>query len=250
MLPIKTPICFLPIALLLYVPMALSSDLETPAGTAPESSLPYKLTLGSYRFSSGANALDINARHTSSLGNVWLGYYESRAREEQQWRVGWDHTFAVGEARLSPSLQFASQGFAAFSAQVETGESWFIGTGVGRTNLRPYWNLNFDPNDSYTLSAGRRQENGESISLQWVRDNRQNPDQRHLHLVYRTPRPGGERVTFDLLYKQGMVDDVLIQRWGVSLAYDWPKLFARVAYDPKVNFTSDDMWRIAVGARF
>ena len=250
MLSRKFPICFLPVALLFYAPMALPSDLETPAGTATENPPPYKLTLGTYRFSSGANAIDVNARHTSSLGNVWLGYYESKARQEHQWRVGWDRTLDAGSARFSPSLQFASQGFAAFSAQVETGDSWFIGTGIGRTNLRPYWNLNFDPNDSYTLSVGKRRENGESVSLQWVRDNRQNPDQRHLHFLYRTPRPGAERVTFDLLYKQGMVDDMLIRRWGVSLAYDWPKFFARVAYDPKVNFTSDDMWRIAVGARF
>jgi hypothetical protein len=72
----------------------------------------------------------------------------------------------VQGTRLSPSLQTASQGFTAFSAQVETSDSWFVGAGLGRTNLLPYWNLNFDPNDSWTASIGRRVVTGEVFYLQ------------------------------------------------------------------------------------
>ncbi len=248
---IVKPVYILLPLLVLSLPAAFSADNAIPSvDSVKEDALSYKFTVGSYKFSSGANAIDINLRQTSTLGNIWIGYYESKDRDEHQGRAGWDRTFDFENVRFSPSLQIASQGFAALSASVETGQSWFVGAGIGRTNLRPYWNLNFDPNDSYTLSSGIRYENGESFSLMWVRDNRQNPDQRHLHMLYRTPRPGGERLTFDVLYKKGIVDDVLLDRWGLSVAYDWPKFFVHVAYDPIVNFTSDNMWRVAIGSRF
>ncbi|TCV89686.1 hypothetical protein [Sulfurirhabdus autotrophica] len=251
MIAIVNPVYLVFPLLALFAQASCSADITAPpVDSVKENALPYKFTVGSYKFSSGANAIDVNLRQTSMLGNIWIGYYESKDRDEHQGRAGWDQTFDFEKVRFSPSLQIASQGFAAFSAQVETGQSWFVGAGIGRTNLRPYWNLNFDPNDSYTLSSGVRYENGESLSLMWVRDNRQNPDQRHLHMLYRTPRPDGERLTFDVLYKKGIVDDVLLDRWGLSVAYDWPKFFVRVAYDPIVNFTSDNMWRVAIGSRF
>ena len=247
---ITRPAGLLLIALCSFATGAWPADGDPPESGSGAEPPPFKLSAGWYSFSGGTNALDINLRQSSTLGNLWFGYYESGTRDEHQWRTGWDHTFEIEQVRFQPSLQFASQGFAAYSVQVETGQTWFVGAGFGRTNLRPYWNLNFDPNDSYMLSAGKRSDSGESISLQLVHDNRQNPDQRHIHLLYRTPRPGGERFTFDLLYKSGTVDDALVRRWGASLAYDWPRLFVRLAYDPKVNFTPEDMWRVAVGTRF
>lgn len=208
-----------------------------------------KLTLGYYRFSETGSATDINLRHTSELGNTWLGYYQSARRDERQGRVGWDKTFDLGPLRLTPSAQFASQGYLNGSVGLETGDSWFVGAGFGRTNLKPNWNLNFDPNDSWTISAGWRAQ-GESIALLWVRDNRENPDQRHIHAVYRTALPNGQRVTLDVLHKRGLVDGESIRQTGASLTYDWPRLFVRVAFDPKVNFTNENMWRLAIGTRF
>jgi len=230
--------------------LALACPLSHADEPAPAADPSFKLTAGRHTFSSGADATDINLRNSSGAGNLWLGYYESRQRSESQWRGGWDRTFDMQGIRLSPSLQTASQGFAAFSAQVETGDSWFVGAGLGRTNLRPYWNLNFDPNDSWTASIGRRAATGEVFYLQQVRDNRQNPDQRHLHAYYRTPLPNGDRLTLDLLYKTGMVDETRIHEWGASVAYDWPRFFVHITYDPKVNFTADNMWRASLGTRF
>jgi len=83
-----------------------------------------------------------------------------------------------------------------------------------------------------------------------VRDNRLSPDQRHLHAYWRQPMPDGQRLTLDLLYKEGLVDDRMIQRWGASATYDWPRFLLRVAYDPKANFGRDNLWRFSVGARF
>jgi hypothetical protein len=36
----------------------------------------------------------------------------------------------------------------------------------------------------------------------------------------------------------------------VTVRYDWPQWFVRIAFDPKVNFTPADMWRVSVGMRF
>ena len=210
---------------------------------------PFKLTVGAYHYSDGTDGVDTNLRHSSDFGNVWVGYYRGVDEGISQWRSGWDRSF--GEAvRVAPSIQFASGGFVGGSIQVETGEPWFAAAGLGRTNLRPYVNLNFDPNDSYVLAAGRRSESGQLIMLQMVRDNRENPDQRHFHLLYRQPLEGRQRLTLDTLYKVGRVEGETIHRWGATVTYDWPRFFARVAFDPKTNFTPVDAWRFSVGTRF
>ncbi|MGZ5102986.1 MAG: hypothetical protein ACXWHB_01710 [Usitatibacter sp.] len=210
---------------------------------------PFKLTIGVYNYSDRTRGVDTNLRHTSGLGNVWIGYYREDDGAVEQWRGGWDRAF--GDAiRVTPSLQAASGGFVGGSVTAETGEPWFFGAGFGRTNLRPYVNLNFDPNDSYAVSAGRRGEGGEVAMVQMVRDNREHPDQRHFHFLYRRPLEGGERLTLDALYKVGLVDEALIRRWGFTLTYDWPRVFVRIARDPNTNFTAVDAWRLSLGARF
>lgn len=210
---------------------------------------PFKLTTGYYLFSSGARGIDVNLRHTSDLGDLWIGEYKSRQRHEDQWRTGWDRTF--GETvRVTPSIQAAAQGFWGGSINVETGDTWFVGAGLGRTNLKPYWNLNFDPNDAWSLSAGYRQPGGATWSMLLVQDNRENPDQQHLHFTWRQPWADGQRLTLDILHKKGLVEDEMIRRWGASVTYDWPRFFLRAAWDPKANFGPDDLWRFDLGARF
>jgi hypothetical protein len=229
--------------------IALVAGLLAAGPAAAADDTPFKLTAGYYLFSSGARGADINLRHTSDLGNVWLGEYRSPQRNEDQWRLGWDRTF--GETvRISPSLQAAAQGFFGGSIYVETGDPWFVGGGLGRTNLRPYWNLNFDPNDSWTFSTGYRQPGGAIYSLLLVRDNRQNPDQQHLHFTFRQPLADGQRLTFDLLRKRGLVEDEMIHLWGATLTYDWPRFFLRAAWDPKSNFGPDNLRRFDLGIRF
>jgi hypothetical protein len=112
----------------------------------------WKLTTGWYHFSNNTNL-----RYTwKDVGNLWLGYYLPEGRSADQYRAGWDSQFTLGPVRVMPSLQVASGGFFGGSFGVETGETWFIGAGYGRTNLRPYVNLNFDPNASYTIHGGYR----------------------------------------------------------------------------------------------
>ena len=228
---------------------------------------PFKLTTGMLMSKASedpaSRALDVNLRHTSQYGNVWVGWFRQPDPDAMvdltQGRVGWDNSFDVGAFRLQPSIQNASAGFWGGSLNVETGETihknWYAGAGIGRTNLRPYVNLNFDPNDALMASGGYRWSRHESVGLQWVRDNRQNPDQRHLHWVYRKGVAEQQRITIDLLSKSGYVtnnagDTFKINKLGATVTYDWRDHFVRVAYDPKVNFTNQDMLRVSVGTRF
>ena len=224
------------------------------AAHADEAPAPWKLTTGIYHLSGGGvpsgNALDVNLRHSSDIGNVWVGYYREPVQDVSQARLGWDRTVTVGPVRVMPSVQWATGGFWGGSIALETGETWFVGAGLGRTNLRPYANLNFDPNDAWSLTGGYRWADNRALSLLMVRDNRENPDQQHLHLTYRTPLEGGRRLTLDLLAKRGLVDGVPIRRIGATIGYDWPRTFVRVAWDPKVNFSSQDMLRLSGGLRF
>ena len=100
------------------------------------------------------------------------------------------------------------------------------------------------------LSGGYRWAGNHTLALQIVRDNRQNPDQQNVHVVYRVPVNRTDRLTLDLLQKTGSVGGLSISRTGLSVGYDWPQYFVRVAYDPLVNFSTQDMLRLSVGARF
>lgn len=209
----------------------------------------FKLTAGGYFFSENGHGVDVNLRHSSDYGNAWLGYFRAQKLDANQWRGGWDRSF--GEAiRLQPSIQAASGGFVGGSLNVEAGSTWVAGAGFGRTNLRPYYNLNFDPNDSWSLLTGYRGDSGSSVVASYVRDNRENPDQQHFHVTMRTPMPDKQRLTFDVLYKRGLVEGARISKLGATVTYDWPQLFVRLAYDPKTNFTVDNAWRLSVGTRF
>lgn len=230
-------------ALLALVPL-VATHAQDSANSAD-----FKLTVGAFKFSESGSGVDVNLRHSSDYGNVWLGYFRAPKLDANQWRVGWDKTF--GESiRIQPSVQVASGGFVGGSLNVETGETWVVGAGLGRTNLRTYYNLNFDPNDAWSLLAGYRAENGQSYTASYVRDNRENPDQQHFHLTSRTPLAGKERLTLDLLYKRGLVDGQRISKIGGTITYDWPRFFVRLAYDPNTNFTPDNAWRLNVGTRF
>ena len=214
----------------------------------------YKFTAGHYQLSGGglsaASGLDLNLRATGSFGNAWVGWYGSPSQDIKQVRAGWDSSYKLGLVRFMPSLQIASGGFVGGSASLEVGDTWFAGVGAGRTNLRNYANLNFDPNDAWMLSGGYRWADNRSLALQVVRDNRLNPDQQNVLLVYRTPINGSDRLTLDLLQKKGLVGGIPINRFGLSVGYDWPRYFVRVAWDPQVNFTAQDMLRLSVGTRF
>jgi hypothetical protein len=218
--------------------------------TAQAEDLPFKATLGLYRVSGGELGFDVNVRYASWLGNLWVGYFQSNDLNERQGRAGWDRVFVLGPVRVLPTAQWASGGFLGGAVAAEVGWPWFIGGGYGRTNEKPYVNLNFDPNDAYLVSAGHRGEDGAAAMLQWIIGERISKDQNVVHAIYRRPIAGNDRLTLDVFYKRGPVEDETIRKLGASVGYDGPRWFVRVAWDPKVNFTPDDMWRMSIGMRF
>jgi hypothetical protein len=223
----------------------------TIASVRADDSPHWKVTTGWYHFSDNSNAGDFNARYTwDQIGNFWLGYYLPDGRDFDQLRSGWDSQFDFGLVRILPSLQVATRDFVGGSFGLETGKDWFVGVGYGRTNLKPYVNLNFDPNDSYTVDAGYRWTNGAVASTLWVQDVRQHPDEKHLHFIYRTPLPKNQRITADLLFKTGLVNNKTIYAIGATMTYDWRRYFVRLAYDPHANFAPENMYRVSIGFRF
>jgi hypothetical protein len=216
-------------------------------------SLALKFTPTYYHSSRDNAAWDFNLRGSVDAHNAWVGYYRRRD-EFQQWRLGYDYTWATPLGKLTPSLQYATRGFWGGSLNAEIGERYFALLGFGRTNLKPYFNLNFDPNDAFTVGVGTRALPRTALSLYQVRDDRLHTGQRITHLVARYRPDEKTRWTFDLFLKNGREDadpaSPVRHAAGAALTYDFEPYFVRIANDPYVNFTANHMLRVAVGMRF
>jgi hypothetical protein len=208
----------------------------------------WKLTLGHY-FYRGYAGSDINLRWRGSNSDAWLGVYADGEFGNQA-RTGFDTSIDISHSiQLQPSIQLATRGFFGGSFTVQAGKDWFGLAGIGRTNLRPYFNLNFDPNDAITFGVGHRTMNGSTYSLVVVADDRLRTHQTDWHLNARVP-VGRIRATIDVLRKSGLSDIGPITGWGFTATIDWPVWFMRLARDPYQNFSSENAWRISAGIRF
>jgi hypothetical protein len=218
---------------------------------ADEPNYAFKLSPSYYMSSNGVHASDINFRVTRDSTNLWGGYTKEYDGLVSQYRWGADNRKSISDSTyLLSSLQNASGGLWAGTAGLEYGNSWFVNGILGRTNLQPYWNLNFDPNDSYQIGFGKRISKGDSFYLSHIHDNRLNPNQSNSHFVYRNRLNSGDYISYDLLYKQGLVDGEMIRKFGAAIEYDHKHYFAKIAFDPKVNFTANNMTRITLGLKF
>jgi hypothetical protein len=124
--------------------------------------------------------------------------------------------------------------------------------GFGRTNLKPYNNLNFDPNDSFTLGGGCHISSSTQISVYSVEDNRVIDGQRVTHLMLSQLLSNEHKFVLDMFNKSGPRDTQgqSIHGMGASMTYDFHPYFLRIAYDPKVNFSQDNMTRVSLGLHF
>jgi hypothetical protein len=249
------PACF--VFVLLFAGAAFPHDEarlpgDAAAVVAAAADKPFKLTFGEYRYGGNFGGQDINLRYRRGDSSAWVGAYrdrdfgnEARAGVDTSWQPFADSTLA-----LQPSLQWASGGFWGGSFSVELGEPWFVQVGIGRTNTRPYFNLNFDPNDALSLAAGYRDDSGRTFYLMTIRDDRLGTHQQHTHAVARWPVGDGERVMIDVLRKTGTGDTGALEGWGVTLGYDWPTWFARLVREPYQNFSAVTATRLSLGLRF
>ena len=222
--------------------------LGTAGAAEANSEFPWKLTVGEYSYANYAGT-DLNLRWRVEDTSAWVGAYTDQAFGTQV-RTGADTSWNIGSyLQIQPSIQAASMGFLGGSLNVQAGASWYALAGFGRTDARPYFNLNFDPNDALTFGAGHHAESGVNYLAFVVADDRFHTGQRDWHANVQIPF-GDSHATLDLLRKSGLSDAGPITGWGFSANWDWPKWFLRLAYDPHQNFSAQDAWRLASGLRF
>ena len=233
------------------------ANIEPNEPAKPDRRIAWKLTPSAYHETAGQSAVDLNLRGNRGDDTFWIGQYR-RGSEFQQTRAGYERQFTVPVGRVIASGQYASQGFLGASVTLEASAAatspYFGLLGLGRTNQKPYYNLNFDPNDSVLIGAGWRPDEGTVLTLFQVRDDRLDTGQRVTHLVLRRKAGARSRWTVDLFQRSGRSDaDPESQSFkanGIALTYDHEPWFVRLAWDPKVNYTDSDMTRLAVGVRF
>jgi len=157
------------------------ADIEPNDPVSVEHAIAWKLTPNLYHETAGRSAADINLRGNRENDVFWIGQYQ-RGTEFQQMRVGYERQYPLPFGRVIASGQYASRGFVGASATLELSngkEAPYFGLlGFGRTSLKPYYNLNFDPNDSTLLGAGWRPDHTNLVSLYQVHDDRLRTEQR------------------------------------------------------------------------
>lgn len=228
-----------------------ATGVRAEAGEGAE----YKLTVGRYALGNGGGVgTDANLRWRLDERTLWVGAYGDAAFGRQL-RAGWEQGLAGPPVLGQPlqwlgSLQLASRGFVGGSLSLQWGAPFYGQLGWGRTNLRPYANLNFDPNDALSAALGWQGAGGHQLALSVIADDRLHTGQQHHHLTLRWPLQPGLRLSTDLLHKQGQGDGGPVRAWGWSLGLDGAPWFVRVARDPKQNFSPLDAWRLSGGWRF
>ena len=249
--------CFWWLAATALALSAAAARAQTVGEAADIDAATYKFSVGRYHMNNGTtahDATDLNLRRRQGSQTLWLGVFRD-GDQGRQWRVGWDEQWSLAaDARLPlqllPSLQLASGGFVGGSLALQAGAPFYVQLGLGRTNLKPYANLNFDPNDAISLALGWQGEGGRQLSTSVIADDRLGTGQQHHHLTLRWPLPDALRLSADLLHKQGQGDGGYVRAWGWTLGLDGARWFARLARDPKQNFSVDDAWRLSAGFRF
>jgi hypothetical protein len=209
-----------------------------------------KLTVAYYDFSSGLQGYDVNIRHTFATSTAWVGAYHESDRFDQA-RAGYEYDYQRGWLTFVPSVQAATHGFVGATVYSEVGTRFYGIGGAGRTNLHPYWNLGFDPNDYLQVGGGYRTNHGGNFSIYTIRDVRLDTGQTNTHFYARQKLPSGWRLTVDVLREHGTGDEgITLDGWATTIDVTWRRWFVRAAEDPHVNYTPDRQFRLSTGVRF
>jgi hypothetical protein len=208
-----------------------------------------KVTVGVYR-AAGESTTDLNVRYSAGDWTGWVGWYGPQS-DVRQSRAGIEYDLKRPWLVLVPSMQIASQSFVGGSMYSEVGTSLYVVAGVSRTNLKPYANLTFDPNESWQLGGGAHLGKSDSIAAFAIWDNRLHTGQQNSHLAIRHYLPHSRRLTIDLSYKSGHGDEgAYVRGTAEAMEYDWHRWFVKLARDQHVNYSPATMWRVGGGVRF
>jgi len=223
---------------------------QAHAGDAEPDAIAWKFTASSYRSSDSNNAVDFNLRGNRGPHTGWIGYYRDDNGARQA-RAGYERHVDMPWLRTVLSAQVASRGFFGGSITSEVGGDNYLLVGWGRTNLREYFNLNFDPNDAITLGIGTHAIADTDLSLFQIRDDRLHTGQRVTHAMLRRSFDDKQRITVDLSRKRGLDSDgMFITGSSWTVTYDRGAYFARLAHDPYAGFSPATQTRISAGMRF
>ena len=209
-----------------------------------------KLTLGIY-FTPGARAYDLNLRHQFGPWTAWIaGFYDPQSNKLM--RVGAQYDYRKGWLHIVPSLEVSTTRAMAGSLSSELGSGkTVVLAGVSRTNLRPFFDLFWDPGDSMQLGVAHRLSSYDRISAFTIFDVRLHTQQQNTHVLWRHKLNRNNGITFDGLFKSGHTESgEFIRNVGIGVYYDRPKWFWKAYYDPRVNFTNRTMVRTGIGLKF
>jgi hypothetical protein len=209
----------------------------------------WKVTLGIYKTAADWSG-DLNLRGSSGDFNFWLGGYVTEGGDGVA-RIGGEWTYKSSALRFTPTLAIATNGLVSGQLYSEIGSRAYLIAGISRTNLKDYYNLTFDPNESLQLGAGIHLDRRTLLNAYSIFDVRLHTGQQNTHVVFRHYLSHEHRLTVDVVYKSGHTDeDEFVRGLGVTATWDWARVFVRAAYDPYANFTSETMWRLGGGVRF
>jgi hypothetical protein len=209
-----------------------------------------KLTLGIY-FTRGARAYDLNLRHQFGPWTAWIaGFYDPQSNKLM--RVGAQYDYRKAWLHIVPSLEVSTTRAMAGSLSSELGSGkTVVLAGVSRTNLRPFFDLFWDPGDSVQLGLAHRLSSYDRISAFTIFDVRLHTQQQNTHVLWRHKLNRNNGITLDGLFKSGRSESgEFIHDVGLGVYYDRPKWFWKLYYDPHVNFTNRTMVRTGIGLKF
>jgi hypothetical protein len=241
--PISFPLC-------VVAACAAAWLISIPASAQTEDEYHGKMTLGVYT-SGGQTTIDFNTRYSAGDWTGWLGWYGPHSEIGSQARAGLEYDMRRQRVLLIPSIQAASPSFVGGSLYSEIGGTMYAIAGVSRTNLKPYVNLNFDPNESWQLGVGAHFRPTDSAAAFTVWDNRLHTGQQNTHVVVRHYFAGAHRITLDASYKSGHEESgEFVRGMAIATEIDLHRWFVKLARDAHVNFTAATMWRFGGGMRF
>lgn len=215
----------------------------------------WKLTTSRYWDSIDGAAHDANLRGSIGAHTWWVGHYRDTFAL-QQTRGGWERRVGLPWGQLTTSLQSASGGFAGWALTWDTrregSSGWAPLLGFGRTNAKPYVNLNFDPNDSVLVGASYVSPGRGLFTIYRIRDDRLGTGQTVDHFVWRRSLEGGYRLTLDLFARSGAADAgaARFRGQGFTLTTDIGDWFVRASLDPHAFYTAATVSRVSAGIRF
>jgi hypothetical protein len=209
-----------------------------------------KLTFSTY-FTKGNRAFDLNLRHQLGPFTVWMaGFYDPQTNKLL--RTGIQYDYRKAWFHFVPTIEVATTRAVSGSLSFELGSGKTIAlAGYSRTNLKPFFDLFWDPGDSVQLGIGHRLSSYDRIQAYTIFDVRLHTGQQNTHVVWRHKLNANNGITFDGIFKSGHEDSgCYIRSVSAGVYYDRPHWFWKLYYDPHVNFTGHTMVRTGIGLKF